>query len=64
MMLTRAYARGSILVNASLQYLGIAFAFVYGVILFGDRMTLPAVAGMGLIVGAGVYATLLRSAKT
>ena len=61
LMMTRAYATGRTLVNASLQYLGIAFAFVYGVLLFNDRVTWMALAGMLLIVGAGLSATLLRS---
>jgi len=61
LMLTRAYARGRTLVNASLQYLGIGFSFLYGVILFEDRVTWIAVAGMLLIVGAGIRATVLRA---
>ena len=61
LMMTRAYATGRTLVNASLQYLGIAFSFVYGVLLFGDRVTWMAFAGMLLIVAAGLAATLLRT---
>lgn len=61
LMLTRAYARGRTLVNASLQYLGIAFSFVYGVVLFDDRVTVTAAIGMALIVAAGVRATMLRA---
>lgn len=60
LMLTRAYARGRTLTNASLQYLGIGFSFLYGVLLFDDRVTAVAVIGMLLIVGAGVWATRLR----
>jgi drug/metabolite transporter (DMT)-like permease len=61
LMMTRAYATGKTLVNASLQYLGIAWAFLYGVLLFDDPVTLMAVGGMVLIVAAGLAATLLRS---
>jgi len=61
MMLTRAYATGRTLVNASLQYLGIAFSFGYGVLLFGDQVTAMAIAGMLLVTAAGLSATLLRS---
>jgi S-adenosylmethionine uptake transporter len=61
MLMTRAYAIGRALSNASLQYLGIAYAFVYGVLLFGDPVTLSALAGMALIVAAGLGATLLRA---
>jgi drug/metabolite transporter (DMT)-like permease len=61
LLMTRAYATGRPLVNASLQYLGIAWSFGYGVLLFDDRVTAMAVAGMLLIVAAGLAATLLRS---
>jgi drug/metabolite transporter (DMT)-like permease len=60
LLMTRAYAIGRPLVNASLQYLGIAFSFAYGVLLFDDRVTAMAVTGMLLIVGAGVQAARLR----
>jgi len=60
-LLTRAYATGRTLVNASLQYLGIAWSFAYGVLLFDDKVTAIAIAGMLLIAGAGLSATLLRS---
>jgi drug/metabolite transporter (DMT)-like permease len=60
-MMTRAYAIGRTLSNASLQYLGIVFSFLYGVLLFADPVTWMALAGMALIVAAGLAATLLRS---
>ena len=63
-MMTRAYAIGRTLSNASLQYLGIVFAFGYGVLLFDDPVTWMAVAGMALIVAAGLAATLLRTQTT
>ena len=61
MMMTRAYSIGRTLVNASLQYLGIAFSFVYGVLVFGDAVRPLALGGMVLIVAAGLAATGLRS---
>lgn len=64
LMMTRAYGRGSPLVNASLQYLGIVFAVIYSALLFQDKLTLSALAGIALIVGAGLGATLLRSRAT
>ena len=64
LLMTRAYAKGRALVNASLQYLGIAFSFLFGVVLFDDRITWTALAGMLLIVAAGVRATLLRTRAT
>ena len=64
LLMTRAYATGRTLVIASLQYLGIAFSFGYGVLLFTDRVTWMALAGMALIVGAGLAANLLRAGSS
>lgn len=63
LLMTRAYAQGEPLAMASLQYLGIAHAFVLGVLLFDDPVDLASVIGTGLIVTAGVAATRLRSAR-
>ncbi len=60
-LMTRAYATGSAISVAALQYLGIAYAFGLGVWLFDDPVTAQALAGMALIVAAGVAATQLRS---
>ena len=61
MMMTRAYRIGRTLSNASLQYVGIVFSFGFGVLLFDDPVTWMALAGMVLIVIAGLAATFLRS---
>jgi S-adenosylmethionine uptake transporter len=61
--MTRAYAGGNRLVNASLQYLGIAYSFIYGVIIFNDVITTLAVVGMLLVVGAGIAATRIKPAS-
>jgi S-adenosylmethionine uptake transporter len=60
-MLTRAYSIGSALANSALQYMGIVFSFMLGVWLFNDPVTLQALAGMGLIIMAGLASTLLRN---
>jgi S-adenosylmethionine uptake transporter len=60
LLLTRAYNIGRVLVNGSLQYLGIAWSYLYGVFLFDDPVTGIALLGMGLIVLAGIAATRLR----
>ncbi len=59
-LMTSAYAAGSAMAISALQYLGIAYAFGLGVWLFDDPVTLPALAGMALIVAAGIAATQLR----
>ena len=62
LLMTRAYAIGKTLVNASMQYLGIAFSCLYGVLLFDDPLTWMALAGMVLVVAAGIGAVRLRMA--
>ena len=64
LLLTRAYARGNTLVNASLQYLGIAFSYAYDIVLFDVRVTWLGAVGIVAIVGAGVLATLARARHT
>jgi S-adenosylmethionine uptake transporter len=59
LMITRAFAIGSALSNAGLQYSGILFAALYGVVLFGERLSWTALAGMLLIVLAGLVSTWL-----
>ena len=61
MLMTRAYAIGRTLSNASLQYSGIVFSVALGALVFGDPLTLTALAGIALIVAAGLAATWLRS---
>jgi drug/metabolite transporter (DMT)-like permease len=60
LLMTRAYARGSMLVNANLQYLGIVHAGLLGTLLFGEHLTLDALLGMALIVGSGMVSTRLK----
>lgn len=60
--MTRAYAQGQALVMASLQYLGIAHAFVLGVLLFDDPVNPLSLLGMALIVLAGLGATRTSAA--
>jgi drug/metabolite transporter (DMT)-like permease len=60
LMMTRAYGTGRTLVNASLQYLGIAWSFLFGVLWFDDAVTALALAGMVLIAAAGITAARLR----
>lgn len=60
--MTRAFSIGRPLVNASLQYLGIAFSFAWGVLLFDDPVHPLALLGMVMVVGSGIVATRLRHA--
>jgi S-adenosylmethionine uptake transporter len=59
--MTRAYSHGATLVVANLQYSGIVFGALFGMLLFGDRIPPLGWLGMGLIVASGIAATVLRS---
>jgi drug/metabolite transporter (DMT)-like permease len=63
-LMTRAYATGVTLSIAALQYLGIAYSFGLGVWLFNDPVTWISLAGMLLIVGAGMVGTFLRASAS
>lgn len=62
--MTRAYStaktEGGTLLVANLQYSGIIFAAIYGVVLFGDRIDAAGWGGIGLILASGIAATILR----
>ena len=62
--MTKAYAmstnHGGTLMVANLQYSGIIFSALYGLVLFGDQIPLLGWAGMGLIVVSAIAATMLR----
>jgi S-adenosylmethionine uptake transporter len=59
--MTRAYASGATMLVANLQYSGIVFAALLGMIVFGDQLPLIAWAGMAIIIASGIAATLLRN---
>lgn len=58
--MTRAYASGSTLLVATLQYTGIVFSAILGIVLFDEVLPPIGWAGMALILLSGVAATLLR----
>jgi S-adenosylmethionine uptake transporter len=59
--MTRAYASGGTLLTANLGFTGIIFASIWGVVLFDDAIHAASAVGMGIIVTAGVTATLLTA---
>jgi drug/metabolite transporter (DMT)-like permease len=59
--MTRAYSHGATLVVANLQYSGIVFGALFGMLVFGDTIPAMGWAGMGLIIASGIAATVLRS---
>ncbi len=59
--MTRAYASGATMLVANLQYSGIVFAAILGMLVFGDRLPMIAWAGMAVILASGIAATILRN---
>jgi S-adenosylmethionine uptake transporter len=59
--LTRAYASGSTLLVANLQYSGIVFGALASLLIFNDHLPALAWAGMAVIIASGVAATILRT---
>ncbi|MCC2675833.1 MAG: putative transporter [Ramlibacter sp.] len=59
--MTRAFNQGATLLVANLQYSGIVFGALYGLLLFGDDLPFAGWAGMALIVASGIAATVLRA---
>lgn len=63
--MTKAYSmstnHGGTLMVANLQYSGIIFSALYGLVLFGDLIPLLGWAGMGLIIVSAIAATVLRA---
>jgi len=59
--MTRAYTHGATMVVANLQYSGIVFSSLYGLLLFDAQIPLIGWAGMALIIVSGITATVLRA---
>ena len=59
--MTRAYSRGSTLLVANLQYMGIVFAAGYSLVIFGEPVTPMGWVGITLIIASGITATVLRN---
>ncbi len=57
MALTRAYRLGKTLVTANLQYTGIVFSSVWGILIWGDLLNWLGWTGIGVILVSGVAAT-------
>jgi len=62
--MTRAYRLGNTLVVANLQYTGIVFSSVWGVLVFGDVFSWHSWAGIGIILASGIAATFYNTRNT
>ncbi|TWG89229.1 S-adenosylmethionine uptake transporter [Cupriavidus gilardii J11] len=59
--MTRAYKRGNTLLTANLQYAGIVFSSVWGMLIWNDALNWLSWLGMGLIIASGIATTLTRA---
>ncbi len=59
--MTRAYKNGATLVVASLQYVGLIFSVIYGLLLFGDPIEPITWLGIAVILASGILSTVLRA---
>lgn len=55
--MTRAYQHGKTLVTANLQYSGIIFSSIWGVLFWGDILNWLSWLGIIVIMGSGIFAT-------
>ena len=55
--MTRAYRLGAMLVTANLQYTGIVFSSIWGILIWGDHLSLSGWLGIVIILASGVAAT-------
>ena len=61
MAMTRAYRLGNTLIAANLQYTGIIFSSIWGLLLWGDNLGWQSWCGMGIILVSGSIATYYNS---
>lgn len=64
MAMTRAYRVGKVLVVANLQYTGIVFSSLWGLLLWGDRFDWHVWLGVAIILASGIAATFYNSRST
>lgn len=62
--MTRAYKRGNTLLTANLQYAGIVFSSLWGILVWDDKLNWIAWLGMALIIASGIATTLTRARDT
>lgn len=63
LFMTRAYAKGNLLVSACFHFATIPFAELFSVFVFRESLSPDTLVGMGLILTAGVIATVSSKSK-
>ena len=62
--MTRAWGAGNMLLTSALQFSAIVFAAFLGLVLFSEPISLQSAVGIGIIIAAGITATLLTKRST
>ena len=62
--MTRAYRVGKVLVVANLQYTGIVFSSLWGLVLWSDSFDWHVWLGIGVILASGIAATFYNTRST
>ena len=61
MAMTRAYRLGAMLVTANLQYTGIVFSSIWGILIWGDHLDAWGWFGIATILASGIAATFYNA---
>jgi S-adenosylmethionine uptake transporter len=64
MAMTRAYRVGKVLVVANLQYTGIIFSSILGMLIWSDQPSMSVWVGMGVILASGIAVTFYNTRST
>ncbi len=59
-LMTSAYSRGNAMINASVQYSGVAFSFACSVLLLNEKFSLSGMAGMVVVTLACIFSSTLK----
>ena len=59
--MTRAYRLGAMLVTANLQYTGIIFSSMWGILIWGDHLDWVGWLGIAIILISGIAATFYNA---
>ena len=62
--MTRAYRLGAMLVTANLQYSGIVFSSIWGILIWGDHLSVSGWLGIIIILASGMAATFYHVRST
>ncbi len=61
MAMTRAYRLGNTLVTSNLQYTGIVFSSIWGILIWGDVLDWMAWLGIAIVLASGIAATFYNT---